>query len=204
MTDRNREQKAQPMTRGRTRKDVFKMREAHRAPTKRQRSAFCGKEECPPVKRSLSDCEDGVNRARRDDVTTKEWLSRGRGINERLTELTRERQKIFDLCTNVTGSITPDKVRSSPGNSSEKRMTKLAEIAMEIESERDELIDVIEEIKSAIRGVEDITLRRLLSLRYIEFMTWEQIAEEMGYSDYWVRTKLHRTALREIEKSRGD
>ena len=133
-------------------------------------------------------------------MTAIEWLSRGRQINDRLKELERERQNVFYLCTNTTRSIIADKVRTSPGNSSEQRMIHLAAIATEIESERDKLIDVIAEIVKVIHRVPDITLRRLLSLRYIEFMTWVQVADEMGYNDYHLRKNLHKKALCAVEE----
>lgn len=133
----------------------------------------------------------------------KEWLSRGRGMALRISELEREKQKAYELATNTVGHSEPDRVQTSYSNSSERKMMLYASIAQNIESEKEELLVVLKEINMVISSVEDMTLRRLLSMRYIEFMTWEQIAAEMQLSDKWVRTRLHSKALLEIAKIRG-
>ncbi len=50
-------------------------------------------------------------------------------------------------------------------------------------------------VLEVINGVSDTVLRTVLIARYINCKTWEQIADEIGYSDKWVRTRLHERAL---------
>lgn len=136
-------------------------------------------------------------------MTVKEWLERGREAKRRIEELKRERERLFEYATDTVTHIVPDKVRSSSENMTERRMILFARCSHSLESERDRLMQIMTEIRSVIEQVEDITLRRLLSMRYIECMTWEGIAENLYYSDYWVRTALHDRALQEIQKIRG-
>ena len=51
-----------------------------------------------------------------------------------------------------------------------------------------------------IDKVENGTYRLLLTLRYIRFMTWEQVAEEMNYSYVHVVYNLHSAALRQVKE----
>ena len=133
-------------------------------------------------------------------MTTKEWLSRGRGIRERISELERERQRTFELASSTTGAVAhEERVQSGGGNSLERKILKYTEISVEIDREKEDLLEVLKEINSAICSVSDITLRRLLSMRYIEFMTWEKIAEKMNYG-YRNVLKLHGKALLVVDK----
>ena len=51
------------------------------------------------------------------------------------------------------------------------------------------------EIIEAIGKVTDPDCYKLLTLRYIDMLTWEQIASRMGYSYPWVASHLHSKAL---------
>ena len=68
----------------------------------------------------------------------------------------------------------------------------------ENDEERNHGIDVHvvvrEQVQKAIRSVKDQTLETLLEYRYIDGLTWEDLAEKMHYSYQWV-CKLHGKAL---------
>lgn len=63
-----------------------------------------------------------------------------------------------------------------------------------ISDETQELIRLKTEIKSAISKVKDYKCRRLLQLRYIDFLTWEETAEQMLYSVVHIH-RIHLQAL---------
>ena len=71
-------------------------------------------------------------------------------------------------------------------------------MSQKIDREIDRYVDMREEIQTAISMVDDIQLRTLLSLRYINGLTWEKIAVEMNYDYRWI-LRLHGKALSEIE-----
>lgn len=56
------------------------------------------------------------------------------------------------------------------------------------------------EIISAIGKVSDSRLQDLLTMRYIDGMTWECISEELYYCYEYVVKDLHTKALKEIER----
>lgn len=58
----------------------------------------------------------------------------------------------------------------------------------------DALIALRDEISASIDAVEDDTLRQLLAYRYISKLTWEQVADKMGYCFRNVY-RLHNRAL---------
>lgn len=132
-------------------------------------------------------------------MTAKEWLSRGREANSRIKELEREKQRLYETAVRTVGYSTPDRVQTSPGNTQERNMVLYSSASQKIDEETTELLKVIDEIAELIAKVENITYRRLLSMRYIEFMTWEDIAYEMYYNVRHIY-KVHEKALIEADK----
>lgn len=133
-------------------------------------------------------------------MTIKEWLNRGRLLDQQVNKLLAERDRMFDLAVKVTGSIQEDKVQTSKKNTSEESFAKYVAYTAEIDKKIDELIEVKKEILIAIYQVEDPTLRTLLQLRYINFETWEQIAIDMSYSYVHIVYNLHPIALQKVEE----
>ena len=132
-------------------------------------------------------------------MTAKEWLSRGREANSRIKELEREKQRLYETAVRTVGYSTPDRVQTSPGNTQERNMALYSSAAQKIDEETIELLKVIDEIAELIAKVENITYRRLLSMRYIEFMTWEDIAYEMNYDERYIY-KIHERVLIVVER----
>ena len=130
-------------------------------------------------------------------MTIKEWLNRGRLLDLQINKLLAERDSVFDLAVKATGSIQKDKVQTSKKNTSERIYVKYISYTEENDKIVDELVEINHEILSAINEVEDPTLRTLLQLRYINFETWEQIANDMNYS-YMQVCRLHGKALGKI------
>lgn len=135
-------------------------------------------------------------------MTVKEWLSRGYKIDREINALLSEREEAFALACKVSAPPSDnEKVSATTGNGSEARFIKYADYSKLIDRRIDELYRIKSEIMTVITLIDNNTYRTLLIMRYVQFKTWEQIAEGMGYSDKWVRTYLHKMALEMCEKS---
>lgn len=134
-------------------------------------------------------------------MTAKEWLNRGRALNKTIEGLEKAKARAYDIAVGTAAELT-EKVQESRGNSVEDRLVTYADYCRRIDEHKTELLKILKEIMEAIMKVEDGRLRALLIGRYLSFMSWEQVAEEIGQSDRWTRTRLHGDALREIEKIR--
>ena len=77
---------------------------------------------------------------------------------------------------------------------------QLADAETEILQLRSAAWSVCMEIVRKINKLEDPSEVRLLHLRYIECLTWERIAVEMGFTYQWVAGPLHGRALQSMEK----
>lgn len=128
----------------------------------------------------------------------KEFLSRYREILEEEKDIREEISYWESKAQKVTASWSDV---PSGGKGSDKVQTgaiKIAELRESLMDKINQLAAVRIEIERAISTVQDDTQRRLLRLRYIKGMTWEQIAVEMHYTYQWV-CELHGRALRKVE-----
>lgn len=116
---------------------------------------------------------------------TEEWLRRGWKINEEIQFLIQERRNFTEFLGQC-GAIENREFQNYEKTLNNK-ITELCKIK--------------NEIAGAIGRVEDVQCRTLLTLRYLSFKTWEKIAEDMFYSDYWIRKALHKKALKALEKA---
>lgn len=147
-------------------------------------------------------------------MTAKEWLNRARLLDVQITALEKEKQWALERATGTTcipkaepyvipgqtSNYTAMDIQSSSYNSGEARIVDYADYSMRLTAMEYELLKIKSEITEAISQVENGLLRTLLFLRYIRFMPWEKVAEEIGMSARWVRTRMHSKALSEIEK----
>lgn len=128
-------------------------------------------------------------------MTTKEWLCRAQNIDREIGQLMRERRKAWDRAVSITSRLNATCVASTKDP---HKYDALIEYDAELDRRIDSLYDTKLEIQKAIWAVQDGTLRAVLSGRYLEGKTWEQIAVELNYS-YMQICRLHGKALAEIK-----
>ena len=75
---------------------------------------------------------------------------------------------------------------------------KMIDYSNEINGQIDEYVDIRKDIEAVINTVQDLTLRTLLRYRYIDGLTWEQIAVTMNYC-YMQVCRMHGMALNELK-----
>lgn len=123
-----------------------------------------------------------------------EYLSRCRRMNERIDRLLEEKARWRSLCVKVTQNLSQAPGKGGSGSPIERPMDKVLEIEEEISREIEELQTVRQEIWDTLGQLEDENLKLLMEYRYIDGLTWGQIAVKMHYGFQWV-CKLHGRAL---------
>ena len=126
-------------------------------------------------------------------MTAKEYLSQYRYINININSKIAQQQRLRELATCVSPSSeggghsgVSDKVGSI--------VAKIADLDAEISAEINKLVDVQRDIMQTIGKVDDERLRIILTERYINCWTFEQIADDIHYS-YMQTFRLHGQAL---------
>lgn len=134
-------------------------------------------------------------------MTTKEWLNRAWDINGEIGQLLEEQENAFSRAQGGNYVKKRINVQHNRTNNTEKNVTTYLEYTESLDKKIDELYSIKREVILAIWQVKDRQLRMLLFARYIQFKTWEQIAELLHKSDVkWVRTGIHSKALKSVEE----
>lgn len=131
----------------------------------------------------------------------KKYLSENRRLkdiyNSKIEQL-RELKEMRDcIGSPMNGS---EKVQSSNiSNKTHELVCKIVSLEEDIKSYMEQIINKHEDITNKINGLDNYEHVYLLNLRYLNFMTWEEIACKMGYTFQWVH-HLHKEALVNFSK----
>ncbi len=134
------------------------------------------------------------------NMTAKQYLESAYRLNELISNDISELERLRDLCKsisspNLSGVHSGSRKNEAPFT---KTVEKIVDLEETINTEIDSFIDLKKELRDVINSVENPNEKLLLRLRYIEFMTWEQIAERMSYSVVQVY-RIHSNALRNVK-----
>lgn len=128
------------------------------------------------------------------------YLSRYRRMSKRIDRLLEEQSRWREMALKITPVLSQTPGGGESGSPIERPMDKVLEIDEEINREIDELQTVRQEIRAALNQLEDESLKLLMEYRYIDGLTWEQIAVKMNYCWRQVCRK-HGQALTQITMS---
>lgn len=129
-----------------------------------------------------------------------EYLSRYRKLGKRIEQLSTERAMWLSRACKTTQTISdmPKAKNGAQGDSSE--VAQYIEIGEEITRELRNLHRLRREIRAVITTLEDDILQTLMLYRYIDGMTFEEIAVKLHYSWRQVCRK-HGQALAKLRMS---
>lgn len=132
-------------------------------------------------------------------MTAKEYLRQYRKMSESLRQIESDLMRLEEERDSI--QIRADGMPGSGRVS--KRVESLAvriiDLQRRIMARREKLLVKREEIRNVILLVPDPKLSRLLDLRYIEGMKWEEISKEMVIDLRYIY-RLHGRALQEADR----
>lgn len=135
---------------------------------------------------------------RREFDSTVEYLSRARTLNLRIDAGFERIQQLRALAQRRTAVYGREKVNASAA--ADGRMDVVARIVdaeRALDEEIDRMLALKEEIAAVIGRVPDERMRGLLELRYLNGLSWEEVAERMNYTTRNIYN-LHNAALRAV------
>ena len=132
-------------------------------------------------------------------MTAKEYLSQARYLDERINAKIKQVEALNTLATSATSVLTgmphsPNKATSKMANI----VDKIVDLQAEINRDIDALVDLKGEMRSKLEMVPAEDYKAILEMRYLCFMSWEQIASNLGLSVPYTY-KLHDRALKGFE-----
>lgn len=134
-------------------------------------------------------------------MTVQEYLNQG----YRMMDLIKSNEQEITELNELAKSISAPNLSGMPFSATKntepqyaKCIQKINDLENKIKEETLSFLDVKENIRQAINSVEDKDEYLLLKLKYIHFLTWEQIAEKMSFSLTQVH-RIHSKALKNVK-----
>lgn len=128
-------------------------------------------------------------------LKSKHYLRQIRRLDDIINAKLEQIELLRTMSTKVTTNISDERVQTS-GTSDKvgSSIVKIIDLENEINDSIDELIDLKREVLRKIEQIENDDYKLLITLKYLNFKSWEEIAVEMNYS-YRHVTRLHGSAL---------
>jgi len=130
-------------------------------------------------------------------MTTKEYLKQYQKMMEEVRCLDVEIEELWTQLTSATSNND-----GMPKGTVQDRQTKLhAIMADKLQTKRSKkqvAEEVMAEVLETIDKVTDPNHRQLLFERYIQDKEWKDIADDISYTEEYVRGELHGKALNDI------
>jgi len=121
-------------------------------------------------------------------VTSKEYLDQARFLDMRINAKLAQLESLKNL-----------RLRAE---SADGTVMKIAAMQKEINRDIDSLVDLKTEITRRIRQLSKPEYQTLLELRYLCFLTWDEIFLQMRYARRHF-FRLHKQALEELDRLRS-
>ena len=132
-------------------------------------------------------------------MTSKEFLDQGYRIDVMINAKVDQVAQLRSLLTKLNVGLSDMPKNPNRGGSRvEDTIVKIVSLEEEINNDIDRLIGIKDKITKAIDAVPDKQERMLLTLRYLSYMTWEEIALELNCTVRYVHV-IHSRALNSIK-----
>lgn len=134
-------------------------------------------------------------------MTAKQFLQQAYRLNEKIESHTRELEQLRRLSLSLPKmDMSKDIVSCSKKQDASyvEIIEKIVELENQITAEIDDYVDFKTQIHNAINSVEKPNENLVLRYRYIEMMSWDEIAEKMNYSNKQIR-RIHYEALKSLK-----
>ena len=132
-------------------------------------------------------------------MSSKNWLEQGWYIEKQIRILNKKKSRLYDDLTRITSSYMPNYGKGNSSNDKSLKQAIYIDYENEIRHKTEELYNKKLEIESVINQVQTRKYRDVLTMRYILFMVWEDVAEELGVSVRHIY-RLHETALNIVSR----
>lgn len=133
-------------------------------------------------------------------MSAKEYLQKLRYIDAWINAIIETVSRHRELLSHIRSiDTTADKVQVSHRSQMETTIIKIADLERDLNKKIDELVNLKRNAMEKIDCLADNDHKLLLTARYINMKSWEEIAVDMCYTYQWVH-RLHGRALQEFDK----
>lgn len=134
-------------------------------------------------------------------MNTVQYLKQLYGLNDLINSCLQELGNLRALCA----SIASPKLSGMPPSATKTKdaqftvcIQKIIDLERTIDEEIDRYVDLNKEVRETINQLYNVKEKLVLRMRYIHFLSWEEISEKMGYSVMQVH-RIHDRAIKKIK-----
>jgi len=127
-------------------------------------------------------------------MTAKKWLYRAYNLNKEIDQALARKQTEWDRITKITATLSA----TGGGDSDPHKFEKYAEFRDNIDRLIDKYYDAKMEIMEVINKIQDSRMRQIYMMKFVDGMTFEEIADKVELTDRHVR-RLYSENLKELE-----
>lgn len=132
-------------------------------------------------------------------MEAKEYLKQVEKLDLRIKNKLIEQQQWRDIALGITANMDGERVQSSGAKT---KMADAIEKCVDMEAEIDSLVDILidtkKEVIQTIERLDSATEYNVLHMRYIQYLTLQEIADHYG-RDYGWATTCHGRALKSVQ-----
>lgn len=133
-------------------------------------------------------------------MDAKCFLSQVKKLDLQIKNKLIEKQQWKDIALGITANMDGERVQSSGAKSKmADAIEKCVDMETEIDSLVDKLIDTKKEVIQTIEQLDSPTEYDILHMRYIQFLSLQEIADHYG-RDYTTITTAHGRALKNVQE----
>lgn len=134
-------------------------------------------------------------------MNVKQYLKQAYRLNELINSDLAELQNLRSLSVSISSDMSKERVQSTKQpDKIGSIVAKIVDLENEINAEINQFVDLKKEIRDKINLLTNRNQQLVLRLRYIEFLTWEQVAERMTYSVKQV-FRIHGEAIKNLTRT---
>ena len=128
-------------------------------------------------------------------MTAKQYLLRPYNLKRRIEAKEMHLEELRTQAEHITADLNGMPRGSGPSSPVERVAVQIADLSWELELDWIDLLQYQEETKRLIERLDNDADVQVMSLRYLSYLTWEKIAEEVHYSGsqvYRIQVRAHR------------
>lgn len=133
-------------------------------------------------------------------MQAKQYLKQAFRYNELIKASIEELENLRTISTSIA-SADPSKERISGSKNSEpvfvNAVAKIIDLEKQVDEDMVKFLGLKQEIREIINQVKNVNGILVLRYRYLDFMTWECVADKIGYSIKSVH-RMHLAALDDV------
>lgn len=128
-------------------------------------------------------------------MTAKQYLLRAYNLKRRIEAKEMHLEELRTQAEHITADLNGMPRGSGPSSPVERVAVQIADLSWDLEQDWLDLLQYQEETKRLIERLDNDADVQVMSLRYLSYLTWERIAEEVHYSGsqvYRIQVRAHR------------